>query len=226
MKKKILAISLVVAMLAIAVIGGTLAYFTDEDAADNVFTMGSVDIELYESRYHRQGMMDADTSNDGKVYTDDEIIADAETYQDQYLAVQGKDIVPGRIVMKNPYIKNTGKSAAYVRTRVILDAGLLDIIDINFTQTAINNGEMTMAVSQPDANGKVTATFTYTEPLEPGEMTYWNCISNFMIPTDLDQADVLAYQNLQNIIRVEADAIQAETFADATAAFAAFDAQN
>lgn len=48
MKKKILAMCLCVAMLAIAIIGGTLAYFTDTDAETNVFTTGNVDIDLIE----------------------------------------------------------------------------------------------------------------------------------------------------------------------------------
>lgn len=49
MKKKLTAIALVVALLAVAVIGGTLAYFTDTDNADNVFTTGKVDISLVEN---------------------------------------------------------------------------------------------------------------------------------------------------------------------------------
>ena len=41
MKKKILAMCLCVAMLAIAIVGGTLAYFTDTDTQTNVFTNGT-----------------------------------------------------------------------------------------------------------------------------------------------------------------------------------------
>lgn len=48
MKKKILSICLVIALAATAVVGGTLAYFTDTDDATNVFTTGNVDIELNE----------------------------------------------------------------------------------------------------------------------------------------------------------------------------------
>lgn len=48
MKKKLVAISLVVAMLAIAVIGGSLAYFTDTENATNTFTVGKIDITLNE----------------------------------------------------------------------------------------------------------------------------------------------------------------------------------
>ena len=49
MKKKITAISLCAALLAIAIVGASLAYFTDTDAKDNVFTTGKVDITLNEN---------------------------------------------------------------------------------------------------------------------------------------------------------------------------------
>ena len=51
MKKKILAITLCVAMLAIMLVSGSLAYFTDTQAKTNTFTMGKVDIELDEPNY-------------------------------------------------------------------------------------------------------------------------------------------------------------------------------
>ena len=44
MKKKIISLCLVVALGATAVIGGTLAYFTDTDSAKNVMTTGTVNI--------------------------------------------------------------------------------------------------------------------------------------------------------------------------------------
>lgn len=49
MKKKILAITLCVAMLAIMLVSGTLAYFTDEKAQTNTFTAGKVEITLDEA---------------------------------------------------------------------------------------------------------------------------------------------------------------------------------
>jgi predicted ribosomally synthesized peptide with SipW-like signal peptide len=48
MRKKLVALSLVAAMLAIGIIGGTLAYFTDTDKETNTFTLGNVKIELKE----------------------------------------------------------------------------------------------------------------------------------------------------------------------------------
>ena len=49
MKKKILALCLCVALAATAIVGASLAYFTDTDSKDNVFTTGKVDISLEEN---------------------------------------------------------------------------------------------------------------------------------------------------------------------------------
>ena len=50
MKKKIVALCLVVALAATAIIGGTLAYFTDTDEATNTFTTANVQIDLIEQQ--------------------------------------------------------------------------------------------------------------------------------------------------------------------------------
>ena len=50
MKKKIVAMCATVAIAAVAV-GGTLAYFTDEDSATNTFTVGNVHIDLTEDAW-------------------------------------------------------------------------------------------------------------------------------------------------------------------------------
>lgn len=53
MKKKITAIFLCVALVAVAITGASLAYFTDTKSATNTFTVGNVQIQLLESQYHR-----------------------------------------------------------------------------------------------------------------------------------------------------------------------------
>ena len=49
MKKKLTAVALVVCMLAIMLVGASLAYFTDKDEEVNTFTMGNVKIDLKET---------------------------------------------------------------------------------------------------------------------------------------------------------------------------------
>ena len=48
MKKKIVALCLVLALALTAIGGATLAYFTDTDAKTNVFTVGNIEIDLEE----------------------------------------------------------------------------------------------------------------------------------------------------------------------------------
>lgn len=48
MKKKLLAIGLAVAVLAVTIVGMSIAYFTDTDDATNTFTVGNVQIDLIE----------------------------------------------------------------------------------------------------------------------------------------------------------------------------------
>lgn len=47
-KRKILLLAMSLCMVAILAVGGTLAYFTAEEEADNLFTMGYVDAEIEE----------------------------------------------------------------------------------------------------------------------------------------------------------------------------------
>ena len=55
MKKKILVLCLVVALAVTAVVGGTLAYFTDTDNETNTFTAGGVKIDLIEQERDGHG---------------------------------------------------------------------------------------------------------------------------------------------------------------------------
>ena len=63
--------------------------------------------------------------------------------------------------------------------------------------------------------------FTYTKALKPGELTFWNAWGNIAIDKNATSEE-LANVDSFNVL-VEADAIQAEGFANAAAAFTAFD---
>ena len=135
MKKKLTAIFLCVALAAIAIVGASLAYFTDTKSATNTFTVGNVKIDLIESRYHRQGSgSSGDTSipaptgtangmkyvSDGAtIFTDEEIKTDAANYS-TYIGERGKNMVPGKNIAKSPYVINTGSNDAYIRIRVMV----------------------------------------------------------------------------------------------------------
>ena len=48
MKKKIIVVSLIVSLVAIAIVGSSLAFFSDTDEKVNVFTVGKIDIDQLE----------------------------------------------------------------------------------------------------------------------------------------------------------------------------------
>ena len=88
MKKKIVALMLCIAMLAIAVVGGTLAYFTDNKEVTNTFTVGNVKIELTEPEWKESGFEDA------------------------------PEVYPGEALAKDPTVKNIGANPCFVRIKV------------------------------------------------------------------------------------------------------------
>ena len=275
MKKKVIAICLCVALAAVAVVGASLAYFTDTKSATNTFTVGNVKIDLIESRYHRQGSgSSGDTtipaptqtasgmkyiSDGATIFTDEEIKTDAANYS-TYIGERGKNMVPGKKIAKSPYVINTGANDAYIRIRVMIPsyanreywrAYSGGVIDSQFCSTAILSGEFMhndKTNDRPfvDSSGKGyidekgvgydVYTFIRNEPLAPGEMTEWNVWNYIGITPEATSANIQKAINKGAIlvsedgtmtvnVLVQADAIQAEGFADAKAAFAAFDAQ-
>ena len=117
MKKKITAIALVVAILAVGIIGGTLAYFTDTDNATNTFTAGGVKIDLIEQERDGQGGLQEFTPNQVLM----PIVGSAQGEKD----AQGQPVAENYID-KIVTIKNTGKSAAYVRAYFAIPSDLDD----------------------------------------------------------------------------------------------------
>lgn len=274
MKKKLTAIFLCVALAAIAIVGASLAYFTDTKSVTNTFTVGNVKIDLIESTYHRTGSDNAgDTSvpdpttkaagmefvPDGwTVFTDDEIKADAEKYSD-YIGKRGENMVPGRGVVKCPYVVNTGANDAYIRIRVMIPSAANNdfvgvtaggVITNQWCTSCIKQGEfidgkgggwdnapaIDKASVTKDGVTYDVYTFTRIQPLKAGAMTEWNVWNFIGIDKTATSADIQKAIDAGAIkvvetdgakvmtlnVLVEADAIQAEGFADAAAAWAAF----
>lgn len=66
-KRKILILATTLCMVAILAVGGTLAYFTDTDAAENVFTVGNINIDLIEQFPKNELMPGLDVKKDVRV---------------------------------------------------------------------------------------------------------------------------------------------------------------
>lgn len=253
MKKKVISIALIIALIAVIAVG-SFAYFTDTKVAENTFTVGNVKIELLESSLHRENagvpngqtsdselwsnveMLGSNNTNKYKAgdafYTDDQIKADAAKYKCDNIKLN-----PGQSYHKMPYVVNTGVNDAYVRISVMMPKSLVDgfLNSSMYTKTAIDNGEFTMRESNQFYDGVIytVVEFTRVEPLKPGEMTYWNVWGTVHMNPAVNNADIdqkLAkpigsFEKGVIPVVVKGEAIQADGFANAIEAFEAFDAQ-
>ena len=114
-KNKILALGVCVAMLATAVVGGTMAYFTDTDAQKNVMTTGKVDISQNEQQRDGDTLVDfvqdkplmpmVDTREEG-----DKVVVDG------YFNSKMNNVVDKIVTVKNEAEKDAINQDAYVRT--------------------------------------------------------------------------------------------------------------
>lgn len=219
MKKKILALSMCIALAAIAIVGASLAYFTDTKTAKNTFTMGNVQIKLDEANINDlEG--DRVTSNEYNVY-------------------------PGLVVDKDPTVHNTGKNGAWVRAIVTIENGMnwLGLYNDNVWtapqeaafKALINNtlGEgweivdIAYDMSGPNhPTSDFVATLKYTQVLKATESTT-AMFSQIAFPAKMTGNDVTTRiaQDGNFGINVVAQAIQVDGFDNWEAAFAAFDAE-
>ena len=215
MKKKILALSMCIALAAIAIVGASLAYFTDTKTATNTFTMGNVQIKLDETNVN-DPKGDRVTSNVYNVY-------------------------PGAVVTKDPIVHNIGKNGAYIRATVNVSnwMNLVGAYYPDFKETFPNDGykaALNLLVGELGEGWSVVGveagdTFTigqfdakfilkYDGVLAAGDDTT-AMFQTVTIPAGIDNANAGSFDE----VKVVAQAIQADGFNTWEDAFAAFDAE-
>ena len=221
MKKKIISLCLVIALVATAIAGATLAYFTDyTDEAVNTFTVGNVNIELDEK--------DTDDS------TPNEERDTANTYEDIY---------PSPTVEKDPMVTVKGGSeSSYVRMFVTANVEKLeaafpefmdgDIFDLE-NLVVDENGKCTWdkdiwaCVGVVD-NGDGTATYEFryhtTTTESDDDVALEPLFTHVTIPgfATNDDLKALVDENGEFEIKIIAEAIQAADFDDADDAWGNF----
>lgn len=213
MKKKILALCLVVVLIATAITGVTLAYFTDtSETVTNTFTVGDVQIKLDEA--------DVDNSSD----------------EDRDTANKYEDIYPGQVLPKDPMVTiEAGSEPSYVRMKVTanveeLKAAFPEFYEdgIFYLENLVNWNPAIWPCASIVNNGDGTATYEFryhkvTE--EPAVDTPLEALfTQVTIPTfaTSDDLKALVGEDGEFAFTIIAEAIQKETFADADAAWAAF----
>ena len=148
-KKSILMAAIAVMLVAVLVVGGTLAYFTDTKAATNTFTVGNVKINLIE----QQRKLDAA----GNKTTDLEGFQQGQQLYPIVGSAQGEKDTLGMPTAKNYVdkmvtIKNTGTEKAYIRAYFAIPSALddgyetfnagLNVLHFNFGNK-VENGVIT-----------------------------------------------------------------------------------
>lgn len=108
-KRKILLLAASIMMIAILGIGGTLAYFTDEDTKTNTFTVGNVDIHIDEWMEDENGK---------KV-----------PYEDQELHPIAQSKTPFNKMVETV---NDGSEDAYIRTFITCPYDMYDYLGLGF----------------------------------------------------------------------------------------------
>ena len=118
MKKKIILVSAIVALVAIALVGSSLAFFNDSDEKVNVFTVGTIDIEQHETDregnpFEDNGLLipvinkDLGTDNEAADARDDAGMPVDPNFRDKIVTVE-----------------NVGSEDAFVRTYIAVPKAL------------------------------------------------------------------------------------------------------
>lgn len=222
MKKitKALVLLLCAVLLITASVAGTVAYLTSKGSVTNTFTVGNISIKLDETT------VDAD----GKPVTPAARTEDGNT---------DVKLIPGRTITKDPTVwVQEGSEPAYIRMKVTIShyTELTDIFGDSFLpQNYVTEWDNTVWVSTElidvdTQNDTATYEFRYKEIYTAVANNNDNVDDYYALPAlfqtftlpgaAVDNNELATLNGLS--IDVVAEAIQAETFANEAAAWAAF----
>lgn len=200
MKKRIVTIALVVALVAIAAVG-TLAYFTDVDVKENVFTTGKVDITLNDEFEQNSKLVPATVDAKGNI----------SNYVDKVVSVTNED----------------DSEEAYVRVHMAIPTSIRNMIGLwrstatnwDCTGTGDTRNDTPDYITTIDGVEYAVFVYTYTEKLAAGETTSQILDAVTMEPWATNE-QVEAVNGSFKII-IFAEGTQAAGFSDAATALEA-----
>ena len=227
-KHKALLLTLCAVLLVAATAFGTLAYLTDTEAVKNTFTVGKVSLSLDE----------AAVNPDGSYVTDHDLRVQENEYH----------LLPGHTYYKDPTVTvDAGSEDAYVRMIVTVEN--IDQLKLALPNNEYYGTDRTFLLQMLCVEENGTCTWDantwkmqgYTQSADGKNGIYeFRCeivpkneasatvlpdlFTHITVPGEIDN-DHLAYLKDVKIV-VTAHAIQADGFADADAAWTAFDGQN
>ena len=209
-KSKALLLTLCAVLLVAASVLGTMAYLTDKETVTNTFTVGKVKIELDEAKVDENG-----TPVEGA----------ARVKANEY------KLMPGHTYTKDPTVTvEKGSEKSYIKMTVTFSkANELDKIFApdGATLTSIFNGydskEWTAKDSTKDTEKNTrTYEFWYKEAVDASkeEVKLDALFDSITVPGTITKEQLAKIEDMT--ITVNAYAIQADGFEDATAAWAAY----
>lgn len=159
MKKKVLSLALCLALAATAVVGGTLAYFTDTDSATNTFTTANVKIDLIEQERKTEKTDDGQDKvslgnfENGKVLYP--IVGSAQTDpKDEFGLTTAKNYVDKIVTVKNL------AADAYVRVYYAIPTVLDNVGAAAQNIVHVNDGNKFVAAGNKADGQAINADFT------------------------------------------------------------------
>ena len=237
MKKKTLALLLVLVMIFGISVGGTIAYLTDKETVTNTFTVGDVQIKLDEAKVDETGTKidnngdkviddkDRVTSNDYKLlpgmsYTKDPAVTVLEGSEESYI----------RMIVTVTDCKDVDAAIDEVNTiRQKVEETPIQLIDI-FEGYDNSKWEFKGVKKTDDADYSRIYEFWYKETVSGFEGTEKKAVkldplfTAIKVPGEIDNDSLAAIKEMEII--VEAHAFQSASFADAEAAWAAWTVNN
>ena len=215
-KKALLVATAYLTVIALA-IGGTLAYLQDEDSNVNVMTLGNVKIEQIEQQRGDDGKLEDFV--DGKPALP--AVGPIE-WATEGVDVNGTEYKVFTDDLKNVIdkivtVKNTGKSPAYVRTIIVIEAP--DYDPENLIHVNVNPDGLTQTAWAPvelDGVKYVYSVFTYTEALKPDEISAPSLMQVFL-DSDADNEFCEKLGDTWEIIAIS-QAVQVDGFENAATA--------
>ncbi len=149
-----------ICLLALLSLGGTMAYMTDHESAENRFTVGKVDFNLYERNWDGE-------RPDGTYATSSNATSSNATASNALGMEQAENMYAGMEINKDPAIKNNSKHDADLRMTVK--------VPVATVSTADRDGNLVDGGIQ-----KETELFTYD--LNPycgmKPVSYWPTVEN------------------------------------------------
>ena len=236
MKKKTIALLLVLVMIFGISVGGTIAYLTDKEAVTNTFTVGNVKIKLTETAVNEAGVPVDEKGSTEADSTDANWKAAVIEANDSAPVGNKYKLIPGMSYTKDPAVTLLeGSEKSYVRMRVTVtynteaDAILATYgykSWFDFSDDDDWDNATLISTEKTDTQTVRTYEFRYKEAV--GALEADNALpalfTKIKIPGTINNEELAKLANLK--IAVEAHAMQAAGFDDAEDAWGAWTVNN